>query len=92
MSKKLYSLLSTEPLNDFEDSMIQALQLLADQGVQPRAAALAVLDEEGNVGTYYHNASLQDMIILKGYLGLDIQAEARAAGDGYRENEDKREE
>ena len=89
MAEKTYSLLSSEPLTDFENSVARALHTLAENGVQPRAAVLAVLDENGYVVTCYHNANLQDMMILKGYLELDIQSDALGInGEGDLENTD----
>ena len=41
----------------------------------PKAALFAVLDEEGNIGTFYHDANLSDMILMRGFIDLDIQTD-----------------
>lgn len=72
---KTYTLLSSEPLTDFENDVVKMLQEMSDYGFQPRAAAVVVMDAEGNVGTYYHNANLSDMMVMRGFLDLDIQTD-----------------
>ena len=79
MPKKEYSLLSTEPLTEFDNFMLQALQDMAEHGGAPRAALIAVLDDEGNIGTFYHQANLSDMILMRGFIDLDIQTDYLAA-------------
>lgn len=81
MSKKEYSLLSTEPLTDFDNFLLQALREMDAHGGAPRAAVLAVLDEEGNIGTFYHQANLSDMILMRGFIDLDIHTDYLAAND-----------
>ena len=75
MPKKEYSLLSTEPLTEFDNFLLRALQDMAEHGGAPRAALIAVLDDEGNIGTFYHQANLPDMILMRGFIDLDIQAD-----------------
>ena len=75
MPKKEYSLLSTEPLTEFDNFMLRALQDMAAHGESPRAALIAVLDEDGNIGTFYHDANLSDMILMRGFIDLDIQTD-----------------
>ena len=79
MPKKEYSLLSTEPLTEFDDFLLRVLTEMTEHGVKPRAALLAVLDEAGNIGTFYHDANLSDMILMRGYIDLDIQTDYLAA-------------
>ena len=79
MSKKEYSLLSTEPLTEFDDFILRVLKEMTEHGVKPRAALFAVLDEDGNIGTFYHNANLSDMILMRGFIDLDIQTDYLAA-------------
>ena len=79
MPKKEYSLLSTEPLTEFDNFMLRALQDMAEQVEAPRAALIAVLDEDGNIGTFYHDANLSDMILMRGFIDLDIQTDYLAA-------------
>ena len=79
MPKKEYSLLSTEPLTEFDNFMLRVLTEMTEHGVKPRAALFAVLDEEGNIGTFYHDASLSDMILMRGFIDLDIQTDYLAA-------------
>ena len=79
MPKKEYSLLSTEPLTEFDNFMLRALQDMAEHGGAPRAALIAVLDEDGNIGTFYHDANLSDMILMRGFIDLDIQTDYLAA-------------
>lgn len=79
MAKKEYSLLSTEPLTEFDNFMLRALQEMAEHGGVPRAALIAVLDDEGNIGTFYHQANLSDMILMRGFIDLDIHTDYLAA-------------
>ena len=79
MPKKEYSLLSTEPLTEFDDFLLRVLKEMTAHGVKPRAALFAVLDEDGNIGTFYHDANLADMILMRGFIDLDIQADYLAA-------------
>ena len=79
MPKKEYSLLSTEPLTEFDNFLLQVLNEMTEHGVKPRAAMFAVLDEDGNIGTFYHDASLADMILMRGFIDLDIQTDYLAA-------------
>jgi hypothetical protein len=72
MSKK-YALLSPEPLTDFEESVLKLLDGVAETEYAPRAMVAAVLTDSGEVVTYYHNATMQDMMIAKGFIDLDIQ-------------------
>lgn len=93
MPKKEYSLLSTEPLTEFDNFMLRVLKEMAEHGVTPRAALFAVLDEDGNIGTFYHDANLADMILMRGFIDLDIQtdyltANAVALPEDYEEDED----
>ena len=79
MPKKEYSLLSTEPLTEFDNFLLHALREMDEHGGAPRAAVLAVLDEEGNIGTFYHQANLSDMILMRGFIDLDIHTDYLAA-------------
>ena len=75
MPKKEYSLLSTEPLTEFDNFLLRVLKEMTEHGVTPREALFAVLDEDGNIGTFYHQANLSDMILMRGYIDLDIQTD-----------------
>ena len=75
MPKKEYSLLSTEPLTEFDEFLLRVLKEMTAHGVNPRAALIAVLDEDGNIGTFYHDANLSDMILMRGFIDLDIQTD-----------------
>ena len=75
MPKKEYSLLSTEPLTEFDSFLLRVLTEMTEHGVTPKAALFAVLDEEGNIGTFYHDANLSDMILMRGFIDLDIQTD-----------------
>ena len=75
MPKKEYSLLSTEPLTEFDNFLLRVLKEMTEHGVKPRAALFAVLDEDGNIGAFYHNANLADMILMRGFIDLDIQTD-----------------
>ena len=75
MPKKEYSLLSTEPLTEFDNFMLRVLKEMTEQGVKPRAALFAGLDDEGNIGTFYHQANLTDMILMRGFIDLDIHTD-----------------
>ena len=93
MPKKEYSLLSTEPLTEFDDFLLRGLNEMTEQGVKPKAALFAVLDEEGNIGTFYHDANLADMILMRGFIDLDIQTDYLAANSmELPENEEDSEE
>ena len=79
MPKKEYSLLSTGPLTEFDDFLLRVLKEMTEHNVKPRAALIAVLDDEGNIGTFYHQANLSDMILMRGFIDLDIQTDYLAA-------------
>ena len=79
MPKKEYSLLSTEPLTEFDDFLLRVLKEMTEHGEAPRAALIAVLDDAGNIGTFYHDANLSDMILMRGFIDLDIQTDYPAA-------------
>ena len=79
MPKKEYSLLSTEPLPEFDNFILRTVQDLSEHCGAPRAAIVAVLDDEGNIGTFYHQANLSDMILMRGFIDLDIQTDYLAA-------------
>ena len=72
MPKKEYSLLSTEPLTEFDNFMLRVLKEMTEHGVKPRAALIALLDDAGNIGTFYHDANLSDMILMRGFIDRDI--------------------
>ena len=93
MAKKEYSLLSTEPLTEFDDFLLRVLKEMTEHGVKPRAALFAVLDEDGNIGTFYHDANLSDMILMRGFIDLDIQTDyLTASGMEMPEDEEDSEE
>ena len=75
MPKKEYSLLSTEPMTEFDNFLLRMLKEMTEHGVKPRAALFAVLDDEGNIGTFSHQANLSDMILMRGFIDLDIQTD-----------------
>ena len=75
MPKKEYSLLSTEPLTEFDNFLLRVLKEMTAHCVKPKAALFAVLDEDGNIGTFYHDANLSDMILMRGFIDLDIQTD-----------------
>ena len=79
MPKKEYSLLSTEPLTEFDNFLLRVLKEMTEHGATPRAALFAVLDDKGNIGTFYHQANLSDMILMRGFIDLDIQTDYLAA-------------
>ena len=79
MPKKEYSLLSTEPLTEFDNFILRTVQDLSEHCGAPRAAIVAVLDDAGNIGTFYHQANLSDMILMRGFIDLDIQTDYLAA-------------
>lgn len=94
MSKKEYSLLSTEPLTEFDDFILRVLKEMTEHGVKPRAALFAVLDEDGNIGAFYHQANLSDMILMRGFIDLDIHTDYLAANsmelpESYEEDEEE---
>ena len=79
MPKKEYSLLSTEPLTEFDDFLLRVLKEMTEHGESPRAALIAVLDDAGYIGTFYHDANLSDMILMRGFIDLDIHTDYLAA-------------
>ena len=94
MPKKEYSLLSTEPLTEFDNFLLRVLKEMTEHGVKPRTALIAVLDEDGNIGTFYHQANLAAMILMRGFIDLDIQTDYLAANsmglpEGYEEDEEE---
>ena len=89
MPKKEYSLLSTEPLTEFDDFLLRVLKEMTEHGVKPRAALFAVLDDEGNIGTFYHDVNLSDMILMRGFIDLDIQTDYLTANSMELPEEDE---
>ena len=89
MPKKEYSLLSTEPLTEFDDFLLRVLKEMTEHGVKPRAALFAVLDEDGNIGTFYHDVNLSDMILMRGFIDLDIQTDYLTANSMELPEEDE---
>ena len=75
MERKTYHLMTNLPLTGFEKDMLNMLQEIADSGFEPKAAVFAALDRDGNVGTFYHDANLSGMILVRGFIDLDIQAD-----------------
>jgi hypothetical protein len=69
---KTYALITGEPLTEFEESVLRMLHTVAANGT-PRAMAGAVMLDSDEVVTFYHNATMQDMMVAKGFLDLDIQ-------------------
>ena len=81
--KRAYQLLCSEPLTDFDNQVLRMLQYLADRGFHPGGGVFVLLDAESDqVTTYYHNASMRDRILAKGFIDLDIQADNIAAAQG----------
>ena len=89
MPKKEYSLLSTAPLTEFDNFLLRVLNEMTEHGVKPRAALFAVLDEDGNIGTFYHDANLSDMILMRGFIDLDIQTDYLTANSMELPEEDE---
>ena len=94
MPKKEYSLLSTEPLTEFDNFILRTVQDLSEHCGAPRAAIVAVLDDAGNIGTFYHQANLSDMILMRGFIDLDIQTDYLTANsmelpEGYKEDKEE---
>lgn len=69
---KQYQLISTEPLTEFEQSVLKMLHDVAETGYTPKAMVGAILSDSDEVMTFYHNATMQDMMVAKGFLELDI--------------------
>ena len=71
MSKQ-YALITGEPLTDFEQSVLKMLHDVAETGYTPKAMVGAILSDTEEVMTFYHNATMSDMMVCKGFLELDI--------------------
>ena len=71
MSKQ-YALITGEPLTDFEQSVLRMLHDVAETGYTPKAMVGAILSDSEEVMTFYHNATMSDMMVCKGFLELDI--------------------
>lgn len=69
---KNYALITGEPLTDFEQSVLKMLHDVAETGYTPKAMVGAILSDSDEVMTFYHNATMQDMMVAKGFLELDI--------------------
>ena len=69
---KQYALITDEPLTPFEDAVLRMLHDVAETGYTPRSMMCVVLPEHGDAITYYHNATLEDMMLAKSYLELDM--------------------
>jgi hypothetical protein len=70
---KTYSLICNEPLSEFDNNILEMLNDFASSGVVPRAAIVVALTDSDEVATFYHKATMQDMMIAKGFIDLDIQ-------------------
>lgn len=68
-----YALLCNEPQTEFDQSVMRMLNGFAETEYVPRAMVAAIISDSGEVVTYYHNATMQDMMIAKGFIDLDIQ-------------------
>lgn len=68
---KTYSLITNEPLSDFDQSVLAMLNGVSELGT-PKAMVGAVSMDSGEVMTFYHNAEFQDILLAKGHLELDI--------------------
>ena len=73
---KQYSLLSSEPLTPFEEELLAMLTTLSESELEPKSAITVILTEHGEVATHYYNATMQDMMVAKGFIDLDIQSDA----------------
>lgn len=69
---KNYALITGEPLTDFEQSVLRMLHDVAETGYTPKAMVGAILSDSEEVMTFYHNATMSDMMVAKGFLELDI--------------------
>ena len=69
---KQYALITGEPLTDFEESVLRMLNDVAATGYTPKAMVGAILSDTEEVMTFYHNATMSDMMVCKGFLELDI--------------------
>ena len=69
---KQYALITGEPLTDFEESVLRMLNDVAATGYTPKAMVGAILSDSKEVMTFYHNATMSDMMVCKGFLELDI--------------------
>lgn len=70
---KTYSLICNEPLSEFDNDILEMLNDFAASGVRPRAAVVVALTDTDEVATYYHKATMQDMMLAKCFIDLDIQ-------------------
>ena len=69
---KNYALITGEPLTEFEQSVLRMLHDVAETGYTPKAMVGAILSDSEEVMTFYHNATMSDMMVCKGFLELDI--------------------
>ena len=69
---KQYQLLSSEPLTPFEESVLRMLHEVAETEYTPKAMVGAILADNDEVITFYHNATMADMMLAKSYLDMDI--------------------
>ena len=69
---KTYSLISNEPLTDFDQGILSMLNDMAGAGYTPRAGVMVLLTEEGDTVTYHFNNTLQDMMVEKGFMEMEI--------------------
>lgn len=69
---KQYALITGEPLTEFEQSVLRMLHDVAETGYTPKAMVGAILSDTEEVMTFYHNATMTDMMVAKCFLELDI--------------------
>lgn len=72
---KSYAIICSEGLSAFDQSIMRMLNDFAEAKVNPRAAVIVALTDTDEVATFYHEATMQDMMLAKGFIDLDIQSD-----------------
>lgn len=70
---KQYTLITGEPLTKFEGAVLRMLHEVAECGYEPRAMVTVFMGDGDAVMTYYHETTMTDLMIAKGFIDLDIQ-------------------
>lgn len=73
MKEKQYALITGEPLTKFEEAILRMLKEVSESGYDPRAMVAVFMGDGDAVMTYYHETTMTDLMLAKGFIDLDIQ-------------------
>ena len=83
MKAKQYTLITGEPLTKFEEAVLRMLHEVSECGYEPRAMVSVFMGDGDAVMTYYHETTMTDLMLAKGFIDLDIQNDNIAGNLAY---------